>query len=260
MFKDIFNVAKPIIGMIHLPPSPGYLGHPGVEAVIKKALFDLKTLEDAGFSGALVENDNDQPHQIGVSSEVIEAFKVVVGEVLNQAKIPVGMQILYDMLKTVEIAHKIGASFVRLDVFVDNVKTKWGKIDEQAEEINSLKKNLGAENPVLLTDIQVKHAKMLENKSLAQSAKEAIENGSDGLVVTGTWTGKQPSIMDLKAAKDVAFGKVPVLVGSGFSSENAQTLLKCADGAIVGTSIKTDDYIDFQKAKQLINMVQMHQL
>lgn len=256
MFKNIFNTSKPIIGMIHLPPSPGYPGHPGMETVVKKALADMRTLEEAGFDAVLVENDNDQPHQIGVSSEVIEAFESVMEEVLNQAKIPVGLQILYDILKTVESAHKIGVSFVRLDVFVDNVETKWGKIDAQTEEINVLKRKLGAEDIVLLTDIQVKHAKMLERKSLVQSAEEAIENGSDGLIVTGTWTGKQPSIRDLKAAKEAASGKVSVLVGSGFSYENAQTLLKWADGAIVGTSIKTGDYIDFQKAKDLINVVQ----
>ena len=33
---------KPIIGVIHLPPLPGYPSSPGIEAVVEKALGDLE--------------------------------------------------------------------------------------------------------------------------------------------------------------------------------------------------------------------------
>ena len=240
--------------MIHLPPLPGYTKHPGMYQVIKKALTDLETLEKAGFDGVLVENDNDQPHQIIISLTIRNAFSTVMKHVLQKAKIPVGMEIIYDMQATIEVAHLVKSPFVRLDVFVDDVDTKWGKIQAQSNEIISLKRKLNANDICLLTDIQVKHARMLKKKSLHQSAKEAVRKGSDGIIVTGSWTGIAPDITKCQHVKKV-IGKFPVLVGSGLDITNAKELLSIVDGAIVGTSIKTGEYVDLEKAKKLINLI-----
>lgn len=254
MFNGLFNNKKPLVGMIHLPSLPGYPKHPGMKSLIQKALSDLSTLEEAGFDGALVENDNDQPHQIGVSPVVKKAFTEVMQAVLKKARIPVGMEIIYDMMATIEVAHKTDSPFVRLDVFVDDVETRWGKIYAQAKDILKLKRKIGADSLVLLTDIQVKHATMLEKKTLTESAKEAIINGSDCLLVTGTWTGKSPNSEDCQEVHNAA-GMFPVFVGSGFSIENARDLLRYTDGVIVGTSIKTGDRVDLVKAKELVSLV-----
>lgn len=253
-FNKLFNKNKPVIGMIHLPPLPGYPLHLDMSHVIKKAITDLKTLQKAGFDGVLVENDNDQPHQIGVSELIIKSFSQVMKQIVKEAKVPVGMEIIYDMPATIKVAHKVNAHFVRLDVFVDNVETKWGKIPAQAKQLITLKEKIGARTLVLLTDIQVKHAKMLDKKSLKKSAQEAIKYKSDGLIITGDWTGYPPGIKDCRIAKKTS-GGTPILVGSGLDSNNVSKLFQIVDGAIVGTSIKTGDYIDFKKAKQLIKNV-----
>ncbi|MBI3984433.1 MAG: BtpA/SgcQ family protein [Candidatus Levybacteria bacterium] len=254
MFNKLFKNNKPMIGMIHLPPLPGYIKHPGMDAVIKKALIDLNTLQKAGFDGVLIENDNDQPHQIGVSKSITASFTKVMKQVCKEAKIPVGMEIIYDMPQTIKTAHKVGADFVRLDVFVDTVLTKWGKIPSQAKELVVLKEKIGAKELVMLTDIQVKHAQMLDKKTLEQSAKEAAQYISNALIVTGDWTGHPPFINDCKKVKKAAKA-TPLLIGSGLDSKNIKKLFKYADGAIVGTSIKTGDYIDLVKATNLINVV-----
>ena len=95
---------------------------------------------------------------------------------------------------------------------------------------------------------------MLDKKTLVQSAKEAIKSGSDGLIVTGNWTGNPPSVEDCRIVKKVA-GEIPVLVGSGLNIENAKSLLKITDGAIVGTSIKSGEYINYQKARNLLKTI-----
>lgn len=253
-FNKLFKSKKPLIGMIHLPALPGYPSHPGMDKVIEKALKDLKTLEKAGFDGALVENDNDQPHQIGVNPTIKAAFKLVMIKLVKEAKIPVGMEIIYDMVGTLEVASDVGVKFVRFDIYVDNVETKWGKIPAQAKKLIALRKKLKADNILFLTDIQVKHAKMLENKSLTQSAKEALNIGSDALIVTGVWTGKAPSTQDCEEIKEVV-GTTPVLIGSGLDKDNAKRLLSIVDGAIVGTSIKEGEYIDLDKAHTLKNAI-----
>lgn len=241
--------------MIHLAAMPGYPSHPGMDIVKKNALQDLQTLQDAGFNAVLVENDNDQPHTVEVSDAVSEAFADVMKTLIDHASIPVGMEIIYDTAKTMRVAHDVGAAFVRFDVFVDTVETKWGIVHAQARKLMALKNSLGARELVVLTDIQVKHAKMLEEKPLSQSAKEAIGEGADGVIVTSDWTGKPPTIADCKEAKFVA-GATSVLVGSGFTTENASELLSIVDGAIVGTSIKKDGFVNLEKAKELVTVVE----
>lgn len=254
MFKKLFPIKKPLIGMIHLPPLPGYPTYPGMDEVIRKALTDLKGLEQAGFDGVLVENDNDQPHRIKVSKGVKQAFKKVMQELVRNTSIPVGMEIIYDMKSTLDVAKECHASFVRFDVFVDSVKTKWGIIQAQADELMGIKKQLGAKNIVVLVDVQVKHATLVEKKPLVQSVLDSVHAGADGLIVTGNWTGQPPTQEDCLQMEAVA-GDVPVLIGSGLNDQNAEKLLSFVDGAIVGTSIKTGEYIDVQKAKKLLFLV-----
>lgn len=254
-FLKLFNQKKPLIGMIHLPPLVSYPKHPGMDQVIGKALKDLQVLEKAGFDGVLVENDNDQPHQINVSNSIKESFADVMRVIKEKSKIKVGMEIIYDMVATLEVGKKVSVDFIRLDVFVDDIETKWGKIYGEAKKIIEIKKRIKAEDLVIFSDIQVKHAKMLGKRKLAISAKEAVANNSDGVIVTGDWTGEEPLLSDLVEAKDAVYKKIPVIIGSGFSKENAKKLLLIADAAIVGTSIKTGDYIDIDKASQLMGVV-----
>src|SRR4051794_9308468 len=106
-FTSLFTGPKPLIGMVPLLPLPGYAEHPGRDALIEAALADLDALQRAGFDAALVENDNDQPHQIGVTTEIREAFAVVMTQLVGASRIPIGMEIIYDMEATVTVAHEV---------------------------------------------------------------------------------------------------------------------------------------------------------
>jgi predicted TIM-barrel enzyme len=54
-FGRVFPRSKVLIGVIHLPPLPGYPASPGVGEVIEKALRDLEALEAGPVDGVLVE-------------------------------------------------------------------------------------------------------------------------------------------------------------------------------------------------------------
>ncbi|MEM0106860.1 MAG: BtpA/SgcQ family protein [Candidatus Micrarchaeaceae archaeon] len=246
-------MGKFLIGMIHLPPMPGSVGYSGMDGIVEKALLDLGTLERAGFDAALVENDNDRPQQIGISREVEQAFRLVMGKIESQASIPVGLQAIYDMKKTIEIAAYSNAPFVRLDVFVDSVQTKWGKVLADPAKLASMRSEL-APNMKLFTDVHVKHGKMLERKTISESVKQAVGFGSNGIIVTGRLTGIAPSSKKCAIAKK-ASNNTLIFVGSGLTIENAPRLLSIADGAIVGTSIKEGIYVSYAKAKALADLV-----
>jgi membrane complex biogenesis BtpA family protein len=254
-YRRLFPRPKPLIGMIPLPPLPGCPDHPGMDAVIGAALADLAALESAGFDAVLIENDNDQPHAIGVSAEIREAFAVVAGRVVDRARMPVGMEILYDMEATVAVARQVGAAFARLDVFVDAVETRWGVVPASAAAITAHRRDPDARDPLLLTDLHVKHARLLAARSLRESAIESVARGSAGLIVTGDWTGRPPSLADLRTAKEAA-GDTPVVIGSGLTVANAPALLRVADAAIVGTSLKTGGRMDREQAAALAAAVE----
>ncbi len=174
--------------------------------------------------------------------------------VIAHAHIPVGMEIIYDMPATVAVAHDVGAPFVRLDVFADTVETRYGTIPVSAEATTNLRRTLRADNLLFLTDVHVKHAKLLTPKTLHQSATESLALGSDGLIITGDWTGNPPTIADLQQAQTAAQG-APIIIGSGLNATNAPDLLPHVGAAIVGTSIKTGDHVDPAKAAEIVAIV-----
>lgn len=250
-FSKIFPSIKPLIGMIHLSDLPGGPNYLGADILIKNALKDLNILQLAGFDGVMVENF-EKPGFIGASKDLKRVFLEIVKTVVMEASVPVGMEIIYDMPATIEVAYKAGAKFVRLDVFVDNVETRWGIIRADAKVLQQMRNSLGDGNLVMLTDIHVKHAKLLSKKTLVESALEAIIYGSDGIIITGNWTGIEPDLKDIKLVKSVVKNHLPILVGSGLNITNIQRLLSLTDGAIVGTSIKTKGYVDYEKAITLV--------
>jgi hypothetical protein len=131
-----------------------------------------------------------------------------------------------------------GVSFIRVPVFVDSVKTDCGKIFAHPKKVLAFRKKIKANNVALFTDIHVKHAKMLKNKSISESAREAKRKGSDAIIITGKWTGDAPKLNDLEEARKAVGENFPILIGSGATRENIKNLLKFADGIIIGTALK----------------------
>lgn len=244
--------------MIHLPPLLSIKGFPGMEEAIREALTDLSALEKAGFDAALIENDNDKPHTEFANEAQIASFSVIAKEVCDKARIPIGVQMmLNDWRASFAIAKAVGAQFARLDVFVDNVFSEWGEIRPVPAEIIRYKNKIYPKL-LLLTDIQVKHKTMIRPRPLAVSAALAIRYGTDGLVVTGQATGMETPLESIAAVRK-KFPRFPIFVGAGINEMNVQKEFSLADGAIVGTSIKSKGKIHWRKALRLrkrVNFVQ----
>jgi uncharacterized protein len=244
MLKKIFGSDRNIvIGAIHLPPMPGYQGFPGIDAAIKNALLDLVAFESGGTTAAIFENNYDLPHTEFVSAQIYEAMKEVGISIKQRTNKPLGISVLWNDYKTaLNIAGELGLPFVRIPVFVDKVKTNYGIIEGNANKITKYRDELKSGPVALFTDIHVKHAKLLSTYTLAESAKMAIDNGSDALIITGEWTGDPPSAITIETLRK-SIGNFPIFVGSGLNADNARKLLSVANGAIVSTSLK-EGYLD----------------
>jgi membrane complex biogenesis BtpA family protein len=241
-FRDRFAAAKPLIGVIHLPPLPGYPASPGLDAVIAHALAELATYAVGGLDAVLVENENDRPHRVTAGRETIAVMTAVTREVVAAAgPLPVGIEILLnDPEASLAVAHAAGAAFIRSDFFVDEMsRPDHGAMRIAPEDVIAYRARIGAERVLVLADVQVKFAHMLVPRELSESARLARAAGADAVIVTGTRTGHPPSADEVRAAKSGA-GNCPVLIGSGTDPGNAGELLAAADGAIVGTSLMRD--------------------
>ena len=256
-FLSLFKEQKPIIAAImvekDLSTDKKY------QEALKWSLEQLKIAEQQKMDGILFEFRGGKimeppmdpkrfSKMVSLSQELVKAAKTVV----------VGVEILWHFPKdTLLLAKKSGASFVRIDFFSDEVIADKKKVPLNPKEIIQYKNKIGAQDVYLLTDIQVKYSKMVDPKiPLSASAKKALSLGSDGVIVTSTKSGSAPGPERPQSAKQGAKSS-PVVIGSGFSYKNAESLLKYADAAIVGTSIsvKTGGPLLPKKVEKLMNVV-----
>lgn len=237
-FEALFSRSKPLIGMVALTPSPGYPSFTTIDAMVGCALADLEALESGGVDAVLVENDFDQPHTLIAGAEVIASMTRVTREVVRQARVPVGVEVLLnDWRASLSVAAAAGARFIRLDFFVDRVRSKLGVIEPEPTAILDYRTQIKADDILIFADLQVKYSTPVDGpKPIGQSAREAAAAGADAVIVTGSETGIGPSVADLRAARS---GGVPVLIGSGLSPSNVAELAPEADGFIVGTSLRS---------------------
>jgi hypothetical protein len=220
-------------------------------------------LERGGVDGLLFENWGGDYTDRFVSREEKEWILGAVKEASKRTKLPYGINVLpLDYEAALDITKETGASFIQIDTFVDKVRTDYQNefiLDIEPQKIINYRRRLNLDEVALFTNIQTKHYTTIpSNKKLETSARQAIQNGADVLVVTGEKTGMKTPKEKLIRVKKVS-GKVPVFIGSGFDTNNAEELLLYAEGVIVGTSLKydgiTENIVDEERVKRLMEVV-----
>lgn len=238
--REVIGVGKQfVIGMVHCLPLPGTAGWRGdVESIYAQAVQDAQTLQEAGVDALIVENMGDTPFGVKMDMAQTAALTVAAERVRRSVSISVGVDAAFcDYEASLSIAVATGCSFVRIPVFVDTVEFYGGIIQPCARECMLLRKNLGAEQIMVLGDVQVKHTNMvLPHVTIEQSAKNAADCGADAIIITGSAIGVETPIDMIRRAKQVV--DIPIIAGSGVNADNIAGQLTIADGAIIGSSLK----------------------
>ena len=233
-----------VIGMLHVPALPGTPSSAHtLHALRERVLADADKLSDAGVNALMIENFGDIPFFPGRVGHETVAYLTMLACAVRHAHshLPLGINVLRnDGLSALAVAHASGAAYIRVNVLCAARVTDQGVMQGIAHDLLRLRKYLGAEAIEILADVDVKHSAPLGAvRPIEVEVEDVVHRAlADGLVVSGTGTGKATDPRKV-AVVNAAGGKhVPVYVGSGASLETAAELAAHADGFIVGTSLK----------------------
>ncbi|MEM7387624.1 MAG: BtpA/SgcQ family protein, partial [Verrucomicrobiota bacterium] len=208
--------------------------------IVDRAVAEARILEEAGFDAVLIENMHDRPYTKGaVGPEIVAALSRVAAAVRSALAIPIGLQVLAAANReSLAVACANQLDFVRVEGFVFAHVADEGWIDGSAADLLRYRRQIGAEDVLILTDIQKKHSShaITADLPLEDLAKGASFFLSDGIILTGHHTGEVTCPDQVAAVRQAT--SLPLLVGSGITAGNLADYWDRADGVIVGSSIK----------------------
>jgi membrane complex biogenesis BtpA family protein len=260
--KFSLNDKKTIIGVIHvdaLPGTPKFSG--SVSDIITKAKAEAQIYQDARIDAIAIENMHDVPYLKQQTGPEIVAMMAVIGyEVKKTTDLPCGIQILAGANRdALAAAQAAGLDFVRAEGFVFAHVADEGLIDGCAGDLLRYRRQIGADEVLVLTDIKKKHSShaLTADVNIVETAHAAEFFLSDGVIVTGTATGVETDLVELEQVKSAV--DIPVLVGSGITVGNVDHYLAIADGLIVGSHFKKDGHwangVDAQRVEMFMKKV-----
>ncbi len=258
--KEIFNTEKPIIGMVHFPPLPGsplYDDSKGMDYILDRVKSDLKALQDGGVDGVMFCNENDRPYTLKADFSTVAAMSRVIGELMDKIKVPFGIDVLWDPMAAIAIAKATGARFIR-EVISGVYASDMGFWNTDVGNFYRYRKLIDASDVRVFFNISAEFASRLDRRSLKGIAKSiAFSSLADAVLVSGPMTGEAPDVSHIEEVKSAV--EIPVFANTGVKRENVEAVLKVADGAIVGTSLKKDGItwnpVDVEKVRSFMKVV-----
>ena len=260
---SLFSNPKPVIGVIHVGALPGTPnGTQGVAELVGSAIREARIYKDSSVDGVIIENMHDVPYLRGkVGPEIVAAMTAIATEVKNTCEVPLGIQILAGAnIEAMAVAHAAGLDFIRAEGYAYAHVADEGLIQSSAAKLLRYRKLIGAERVQVWADVKKKHAAhaITADLTLGETAETVEFMGADCVVVTGSATGKAPSVADVKEAK--AHCHLPVFLGSGISESNIAEFYQEADGFIIGSAFKRDglwsNTIDAARVASFVKAVQ----
>lgn len=262
--EGLFQVRKPVIGVIHLQPLPGaprYRGQP-MKEVYDAAVVDALALSRGGVDGIIVENASDLPfaRPENIGPETVAALTAACLAVRNAVDTPIGITCVANgAIPALAIAKAVGARWIRVNQWANAYIANEGFINGPAPEAMRYRSMIDARDVAIFADVHVKfgaHA-ITADRSIAEQATDAEWFDADVLIATGTRTGNPTSdkeIMEVRSGTNL-----PVIVGSGLSPSQVPSLFTAADGAIVGQWLKENGQwwkpVDARRVAELMTAV-----
>jgi len=257
-----FTIAKPVLGMIHVGALPGTPAQcASLRQILRQARREAGVYRSAGVHGLIIENMHDTPYlKGGVGPEITAAMTAVARAVKEEAGLPTGIQILAGANReALAVALAAGLDFIRAEGFAFAHVADEGLMESCAAELLRFRREIGAEKVRIWADVKKKHSShaITSDVSIGATAHTVEFMRGDAVIVTGGFTGDAASLHELEVVKKAV--SLPVLLGSGVSTENLGDCYALADGFIVGSDFKKDgDWKNQPEATRIRSLMERH--
>ena len=259
--KNTFLTVKPIIAMCHiraLPGDPGYDHAAGMKQVVKWARADLAALQDGGVDAVMFSNEFSLPYLRKVRPETTAAMGRVIGELMDDIRVPFGVNVLWDPYASLDLAAAVGASFIR-EIMSGVYASDYGLWDTDSGDIARHRSRLGLKDLKMLFNIVPEAAKYLADRDITEIARTTVFNNlPDVICVSGIMAGASTDSAILKQVKD-AIPNTAVFANTGCRNDTIASILSVADGAVVGTTFKEggkfENFVDTSRVKAFMDTV-----
>ncbi|MEM2249759.1 MAG: BtpA/SgcQ family protein [Candidatus Bathyarchaeia archaeon] len=261
MLIESIKKSKVIIGMVHFPALPGHILYDdkrGIDWIVSHVRDDLHALQEGGIDAVMFCNENDRPYTLKPDLASVAVMARTIGQLLDEIRVPFGVDVLWDPKAALALAKATGAKFIR-GIFTGVFVSDMGLWNTEVGEVYKYRKLIDATDIKMFFNISAEFASSLDRRPIEEVAKSVVFSSlADAILISGPMTGVPPSLETLMRVKNVV-KDTPVLVNTGVNHDNVDQLLRVADGAIVGTSLKKDGItwnpVDINRVRSLMEKV-----
>lgn len=214
-FLSLFNVKKPIIGVIHLKGDTD-------EEILNRAKNEIDIYVENGVDAILMENYYGNYNHLETAIQYIKELEL---------KMPIGVNVLNVDALGFYLATKYSLDFMQIDSVVGHVKPR----DEPSLKMFFELYRSGCKAK-LIGGVRFKYQPMLSEKTIEEDLQLATER-CDAIAVTENATGEATSMAKIELFRK-ELPDFPLIVAAGVTTENAKEQLAICDAAIVGSYFK----------------------
>ncbi len=241
--RTIFGLDKAIIGVVHCPPLPGSPRYEGEDFahLLEVALRDAAAYASGGVDGLIIENHGDipflKPDHIG--PETAASLAVITDRIGRAVGLPLGINVLANAaLPALAVAKAGGARFVRVNQWANAYVANEGFVEGEAARALRYRAAIGARHVAVFADAHVKHGAhaIVADRPVPELVRDVEFFDADAVIATGQRTGDAATAAEIGTVRSGT--SLPLLVGSGVSGANVDSILPLVDGVIVASALK----------------------
>jgi membrane complex biogenesis BtpA family protein len=258
---DALGCKKVVIGLVHLLPLPGTpFFEPGnTERALDKAVRDATALAQGGADGCLIQTV-DRVYPTGDEADYARvAAMAAITQAVAEATPPdfqIGVQIMVNALKaSAAVATVCGGSFLRCTALVGATVTPSGIVEANPLDFLTYRARIGGDRLKLIAEVDSMHFHWMGDRPTPDVARTAARMGADAVEVAHPDEAVSNRLVhDIKHAHP----NLPVILGGHTNHENAARRLAEADGAFVGSCLKSgawDSDIDVERVREYVEII-----
>ncbi len=229
-----------IIAALHLPPFPGSTNseRKTLSEISNFALRNVENAVKAGVDAIILQDLGEHPFSKDIQPYITASITAVGAKVrANFPDLDLGISLLGNSAKEpLAIAQAIGASFIRLKVYVGAMVKAEGIIEGCAAEAIQYRHQINADQIAILADVYDRTGIPLGRQPLVEEVRHAYVFGlADAIILTGSNFKETMSMIDQIKTSDIT---PPIVIGGGVNKSNVASAFEAADSVIVSSAFK----------------------